>query len=469
MRSQRKARLVAFAVLSTFLLHSQTYAQQARYTWRLPKTVVDTTIIYTFEDCTGDNLKVSITPTMISRAVADPLVTRREIKFAQLQSIWKDKSISVQTFSGSHILNSIGSSPTSQVAQIGGNIFAGLAKLAGIFFGVSVPAGFRPDEPKPPTLVCGSGADSAQNIVKQIKDLKQAIAKYQIELSKGVDEATQKKNTAAIQAAQTLVSSLQDQLKLTIKTTIDPGISPVEVNPNNNIFEIPKEIIVQNSGLVATICPSVGQLKKAKWFDGASVDTFFANKKPVCSALSDLEVNVYLDFRHARGTMFGDKHKDPYTQTKVSDDIVYRDVAYIPVVVWRGKEPTPPKDPTFEEDGSSTGPLQLLVPQLIPFGQFGVPQVLPFDAGTFQSLTWQVTFLENGEITTASFSSKASGVNATSFLGSAVSAANQIATENRNATSASSAATALQNQADEIYQTRRLQICQTDPTNCPAH
>jgi hypothetical protein len=109
------------------------------------------------------------------------------------------------------------------------------------------------------------------------------------------------------------------------------------------------------------------------------------------------------------------------------------------------------------------------VPQLIPFGQFGVPQVLPFDAGTFQSLTWQVTFLENGEITTASFSSKASGVNATSFLGSAVSAANQIATENRNATSASSAATALQSQADEIYQTRRLQICQTDPTNCPAH
>lgn len=112
-----------------------------------------------------------------------------------------------------------------------------------------------------------------------------------------------------------------------------------------------------------------------------------------------------------------------------------------------------------------------MAPVNLPFGQFGVAQSLPLQAGTFQGLTWAITFLEDGQITNASYSSKAWGVNLTSLFGAGASSANSIATEFRNAAtqanaSAETEATKIQGQADLIYQTHRLESCSANPSAC---
>jgi len=446
----------------------------------LPKTVLDATIVYTFDGCSDDktSLNVKITPTLTPRTIPDPLVDQMGIDPHTLESFWQDGNITIQTFSGSRILNSIGSSPTSQVGQIGGNILGGLAKIVGVFLGVPAAGGLlakTPSCPEPTPAATGTAAGKATaattdtkperaiDIFTRIDYLKNNIIKKdQNDLADGVDEATQKKDTAAIQAAQTLISTLQNELTITIKTTIDPGVSPVDVDPNQDkvVFNYPVRQSadpaansIANSGLIATFCPSIDQLKKANWLDPPQLDTV-PPAKTACDVLAGLKVNVYLDFPHGHGTMYGPDHPGLYQQTVVvpTSDL-YRDVAYIPVLVWRGTK-----------DGQAPMNMQLTVPQMMPFGQFGVAQSLPINASGFKSLIWSITFLENGEITNAIFTSKASGINASALLGSATSAASSIITEQ----SPSSQASGLQGQADLIYQTQRLALCQADPKNCPS-
>jgi len=471
MRGQRFFSAVIFAISLIFLSQSQSFAVDLRYTWMLPKTVIDATIAYTFEDCTDNKLKLKITPTLVARSVPDTIVGRVAVDTEALKSFWEDRNISIQTFAGSHILNSIGSSPTSQVGQVAGNILGGIAKLVGVALGVPVSveslATNPPPASPPPAPQCGTSEGSAAAIATQIKALKTKIKGFQTDLLSGVDEATQKKDNAAIQAAQSLITNLQDQLTITIKTTIDPGVSPINVDADNDMAALQnpaKQSAIRNDGLLATICASQKQLDKAKWF--TNLDQIFKDTRPHCAAIPYLEVNVYLDFPNGKGTMYDADHKGPYPQTAIEQGSLYRDVAYIPVLVWRGAKQT--TTAPVDKDGSTNGPVQLIAPQTIPLGQFGVSQTLPLAADAFKTLTWQVTFLEDGEITAASFSSKASGVNATAFLGTAVSAANSIATEQRSAASSSNQAAALQGQADLIYQTQRLALCQANPTNCPS-
>jgi hypothetical protein len=190
-----------------------------------------------------------------------------------------------------------------------------------------------------------------------------------------VDDATQKKDAAAIQAAQSLISIPQNKLTITIKTTIDPGVSPVNIDPAQDkvAFYYPIKPVagstanfVANCGLIATVCPSADQLKKANWLDNVPT-----NAKTACDALAGLDVNVYLDFPHAHGTMYGPDHSGLYQQTAVVPTTDrYRDVAYIPVLVWRGSKDEPPAGNKDEP-----APTQLTVPQMMPFGQFVVSQI----------------------------------------------------------------------------------------------
>jgi hypothetical protein len=480
-----RAMLAATATVSACFIAAPGLAADqiaARFSWALPKTVIDTTISYTFDKCENGKPTFKITPTLAGKPVPDPLVGRRKIDTKSLESFFEDRSISVQTFSGSHILSSIGSTPTNQTAQIGGNILGGIAKLVGIVLGVPpVAAGYSASKPAiEPTCKLKDDPDkpdTAADIVKQIKDKKDKILELQKQLSDGVDEGTQKKNTAAIQAAQTVISALQDKVTITIKTTIDPGLSPPDVDSEND-FPVPvipkKPGAVDDGGLVATICPSANQLSKdVAWFN--NLDTIFKDERLHCAAIPSLTVHIYLDFTLAKGTMF-DQDADvttsvgttgPYNQTSVPPDYQYRDVAYIPVLVWRGDRPMTVGNPATGK-GPPNGPTQLAEPQRLPFGQFGVAQKLPIDAGVFKKMTWQVSFQENGEITSVTFNSTASGVVATSFFGSAVSAANSIASEQRNAASLSAQAGSPQSQADAIYQNERFKQCQINPSTCPS-
>jgi hypothetical protein len=485
----RLAHATAFAgVLLTATL-TESFGQDVplRYTWMLPKTVVDMTTVYTFQNCEGGIAKVKITATLAARPLPDLRVGQKSIDPSQLQAFSQDRGISLQTIAGSRILSSIGSQPTDQTAQIVGNILGGVSKIVAVALGVPPVSLFalelKSGDAGPPAPQCATGPDSVVAIASQIDSFKADIIKYQTQLENGVvvddaghvvmdgaghpkplDEAGQKKLTAQIQAAQSLITALQDKLdklSITIKTTVEPGVTPVVVDTEN---EAPAPIgnpdgSVDHSGLVAKICPSKNQLKN--WF--SNLDALFANNRDACTAVPSLEVSVYLDFPNAHSSMFDKTHPGAYTQSIVPDSDQYRDVAYIPVLVWRGERPT-----SGAHSSDATRSMPLGPPQTLPFGQFGVPQSLPLTVDTFRSLSWAVTFLEDGQITNATFTSKAWGSTATGLFGNAASAANSIATEARNAVSPSNQATALQGQADLIYQQQRLELCLKNPAACPS-
>lgn len=450
-------------ILSTQQLFAATVAP--RLTWLLPKTVLDATIVYTYQDCTAGHLTVKITPTLTPRAVPDLIAGQRSISTDSLEAYFQDNNISILTLSDSHLLSSLGSAPSSQVTQVASNILGGIAKLVAI--GLGTTAVVEKTAGAPPIIaVCSpdDDANSAQGIAKQIKDLKKTIQDANAALAKGGDDATQKKYTAAIQAAQNLITTLQDQISITIKTTIDPGISSVLVDPYGDVGAIVPSGngTVDKSGLVATICPSTEQLKtwfanSAKAFDGI----YPCQKEPM------LEINVYLDVIHGSGTMYDSSHKDNFTQTALANDDQYRDAAHIPINVWRGKKQSVRTISPSNFGGPPSDAIEL-VSQIAAFGQFGVAQALPITAGIFKSLTWSVTFSQSGETLSPSFSSKALAANATSFFSNAATAANSIATEQRTAASSSTEANAFQTQADAIYQQERLKLCVVNPVNCPS-
>jgi hypothetical protein len=451
-------------ILSTPQLFAATVAP--RLTWLLPKTVLDATIVYTYQDCTAGHLTVKITPTLTPRAIPDLVAGQQSIFTDSLEKYFQDNNISVLTLSDSHLLSSLGSAPSSQVTQIASNVLGGITKLVAIGLGTQAPVDKTTGAPPPVIAVCSPDDDpnSAQSITKQIKDLKKTIQDANAALAKGGDDAAQKKNTAAIQAAQNLITTLQDQISITIKTTIDPGISSVLVDPYGDVGAIVPSGngTVNKSGLVATICPSVDQLKtwfanSAKAFDGI----YPCQKEPM------LEINVYMDVLHGSGTMYDTTHKDDFEQTALAKDDQYRDAAHIPVNVWRGKKMLPRAISASNFGGPPSGEIEL-VSQIIAFGQFGVAQRLPVTADIFKSLTWSVTFSQSGETLAPSFSSKALAANATSFFGNVATAANSIATEQRTAASSSTEANASSTQADAIYEQQRLKVCLVNPANCPS-
>jgi hypothetical protein len=431
-------------------------APPLRYSWMLPRTVIDMTIVYKFENCVdtdkGAQLHIKITPTLATRGIPDTFVGRLGIDPNDLTSFWNDKSISLQTFGGSHILNSIGSAPANQTAQIVSNILGGVTKLVAVGLGVPAVAA-APAAAAASHSQCGT----AQKIKAAVDSIKDKIKALQTDLLNGAGDAIQKKD--AIEALQNELTSLQTELTLTVKKTIDPGFSPIEINTDTPNSKKPNSI--DAAGRIAAFDLSDFQITKTNWYKDI--------KDVTQTERSRLQVNVYLDFGNADVKINPSGAK--YDQTIVHNGSIYRTVAYIPVLTWLGEKPTDagsstqPPDDIAEPAGP---PVQLIPPQRAAFAQYGIEQTLPLSPQAFQKLTWSVTFLENGEVTSASFVSQASGVNASSFLGATASAANSIATEQRGAASPQNQALAIQGQADLIYETQRLAMCHANPAKCPS-
>ena len=208
-------------------------ADDLQFTWMIPKTVIDATIVYTLNSCAKEDSEYKmfqIAPTLVPRGVPDLRAGERSIITNRLSSFWTDKNLSLQTYLGSRILSNIGSQPTNQTGPIVGSFLGGVAKLVGIALGVapaSVPAGpqvARKD------LVCG--ADAKADLDK-IKGLKDKLVVDQVTLASSTDTTVQKTATAAIQADQSAIISLQSKWSITVKTTIDPGVSPVKVDSDD--------------------------------------------------------------------------------------------------------------------------------------------------------------------------------------------------------------------------------------------
>jgi hypothetical protein len=421
---------LAFAVVVSILLSCSASLADAEFTYMLPRTVLDTTIVYTFDSCanspTGAQLKIKIAPTIVSRAIPDLHVGPRKINPADLTSWTQDRSISLKTFAVTHILNSIGSQPSSQIGTIVSNVLGGVTKLVAVGLGV-VAADATPGLPK---SKCGGAQDIADNISKaqkQIRALQAALA----DTNSPPNEATQKSDLAEIQALQIQIANLQADLThttITIKKTIDPGFTPVDIGANKPDHATP--VGIEKTGLIATFGLSKAQVEDAKWYDN------FDNVSKDDKAL--LDVNMYLDFPKAYPSAVTTGAGNQYHQTSMAagpEGGMFREAEYVPVLFWRGTRPSAPATDDI------TKPTQLSPPQTVVLAQYGVAQSLPTTAPPFQSLNWSVTFNDNGEVTDASFSTKAIGVGLTGAFGSLASAANSTATEVRSSASAASSET----------------------------
>lgn len=471
-------RLVSYGALGSAILVlsvSAAHAVDLRYAYMLPKTLIDANISYTFKGCQENDgfAKIAITPTLTPRAVPDLFVHQRvfDISFFESAKV-TDRNISLATYSGSRILSSIGSQPTNQTGQIISNILTGATKLLAVGLGTASAQ----SEGSAEISVCTK--TKAYELSKDVEAKQASINGWQELLAQGVNEAGSKQLNAQIAAAQALIAADQEKLTLTVKATLDPGITSadkeIEGSTDPTSLDTSTRAKLARSGVVAHLCPSSEQL--GKWFDSKFTGLSKKSAVSACDKFPSLDVGIYFDLAAAHSTPWDENGhlKNPnqteFLATQLGPGEVYRDVAYIPVEVWKAKDKARKCNPNPENDKTDSCQFQtelLASPQIMPFGQFGVGQALPFDAPIFKSYTWSITFLENGEITKADFTGKASLVPATSSFQTAASAANSIATEMRNASSVSANATALQAQADYIYQSHRLDLCQTSPATCP--
>nr|WP_294548655.1 hypothetical protein [uncultured Rhodopila sp.] len=149
---------------------------------------------------------------------------------------------------------------------------------------------------------------------------------------------------------------------------------------------------------------------------------------------SDLDVNVYLDFRKANPALsrqcVNGSATCSHSRVGLAVGDLYREVAFIPLEIYKG-----------DTQDAAAGPENLVFRQVVPFGQFGVSRTLPLSAPLFGKTNWSLTFADNGEITDASFGSAAIGVGATSLLSGAATAASSVEAENLKAASLGSSET----------------------------
>jgi hypothetical protein len=354
----------------------------------------------------------------------------------------------VKTYASSHIPQSLSAAPVGQVGQIIGNVVTGLGKIASIAIGAGASASLNN---------CGP---TATKYLTQIGKWKDAVDKLKDELASGVSSDVIKKDTDTIQALQTLIADTQTQhLTITIKQTIDLGVTattPISGDSNNQ--QTPKQTPVAkiSKGLIARFMPSAKKLAAAGWLPTGSTEL-------PAKWLPLFAVNIYLDFANGYPIV---EAGDSYEQTKFDRaKYQYREAAYIPVLTWRGERQ--PGVVTYGSDGTEeAGPAELSAPQTMAFAQFGSGQNLPYDAGYFGNLNWQVDFLEHGEITTAVFVSKSTIANFTSTFAGVAGTASTVAGEVQN--QASAQANGIQAQADMIYKSHRLAVCQANAATCPS-
>lgn len=487
---------LAIAVLSIGLCPAGSAANEivpttdirSRYSWMLPKTVLDVTVAYTLVKCDenpleGAQLTVKIAPlTIVQSSVPDTTVGLKSIDPALLKSFWQDTTILVTTAPSTHILLSLSSNPVNQVATIVGNVITGVTKLAAAGLGVA-PAAAPVGSPPPQKTVskCGKAKDdldSLKGLQAAQKQLQDALKRTQIELATAaqdvvsdptknppVDPKSDEAKVTALAkeittlqssatALQTSITALQTSLTITLQRTIDPGVTPVDALDDAAVWKAPKPFPIGPDGQIArfSLFASTKKLKDANWYDDADLAAKENN--------ADLNVNVYLDFPHAYPPVLRCRNCS-VPQTRVPANYQFRQVAFIPVTAFKGETknlPVPGKD---NSDRSLIAPPV----KAVAFAQFGRAQALPLNAKLFESLNWAISFADTGQITSANFQSKSIGAQITSLFSAASSGAASVTTEVRNAGNAPSAETqrltndntALQAQINNITYNQQLQ------------
>jgi hypothetical protein len=371
----------------------------AAFRWRLPRTVLDVDVALTPGGCKGDAFTVIVKPQVTPRAIADDKVGDAgwvELDPHQLESFWNDDSFTFKTFpSTGGLLQSVGSTTSSQAGTIVGNTITGVVKIAAAAFGVpSVQAAV------PLALVryqspCGMQPEVAATLARIKADKKLALG-------------------ASIETAQkyaNLVQALQDSITIHVKATIDPGTT----QPTRT-----------NAGLVFVEAPTRQELV-SKWL-------VRVKERQVQSLIAQSTTEVHLDTAKAQPACASSDTSCTTTNVAIAPGTLYREARYVPVRIVTFATPA---DPDARD-----------VPQDVAFGQFGIARTLPMNAAAFKNLTWEVDLTTFGEVSGANFGSKSTGAAISGAFASAAGGANAIASEQRASVTAMPAdTTLLQNKA----------------------
>lgn len=473
------AIVIVSALCVSATLNRAVAEPEAKFTWMLPRTVIDATITYTFESCDDQSgVKVNIKPTLISRPIPDTLIGAVDnISSSSLQSWSSDSSVTIRTFQNSHILQSIGATPVSQAATIANSILTSVGKIVALALGVSPLTAGNVTHDK-----CGSAWTDKDKIAK----LRAALVGVQQAIVDAPNDEQRKAATARADAYQSVLAAWSTASAaahtLTLQATIDPGFTPIEVlDPTKRTSTKPTDI--NPNGLIATIVPTQEQIEGVGWIKkGLPIDA---------ESRERLRVNIYLDFGQtlpiAQASV--DMARAPIRIDESGGDL-YREVAYIPAYVYsgvtlanwntgnRGLSTTWPgvSRVVTENDAKKN---QLLAPaQRLPFPQYGRAMGLPVTAGFLKNQDWSITFQESGEITETKFVNKSLGAAAAGALNSALGTANAIAAEERSARLANSETTRLKTENDELQarinnlnlqeQLQKLLAKQTSPSQAQA-
>lgn len=383
--------------------------------WRLPKTVIEATVTFKLKSCTvpqnsRPRLEVEQSVALVTHGVpdndifgedggSDPMV---RVPISALSSFWQDRTLTVH-HAADGTLSQIGATSEDQTAAIIGNILTSAVKVASVVLGV--PAGG-------PSLRAPPGCSREPARIRAEMDRINTIIR------------NPRTSAAAATAYNLRLVDLQRQLDRTIivvRRLIDPGVSPISCDSGTANCSDPPNPTINADGLIATILPSREQLVNAGWLTGDGGDQL--------DSIDDLKVSVFLDFPHATPPIIAYCPLSPCThhRTVIDRSTQFREVAYIPLIVARGSDPT----------GAGSG-FQLTMnggrpSAAVPFAQFGMPRALPISVGMFQRVQWVFNFNEYGEHTDVSFGSSARGVRATQLLQSGASAASSFAGEQRAA------------------------------------
>jgi hypothetical protein len=370
------------------------------FEWRIPKTVLDTTVTYVYKGCAPDaanpgrvELKTEVSVDIDARGIPDddPFGDKGSpwirVPLSDLQSFWQDRSLTVKK-NADGTLASIASAPTNNVGAIVGSFLTTGAKVAAVVMGVPAAGA---------AAFGGSSRHQSCNAVMETNLYRAKALETQIKsgtlTQKQVSDAS-----AQFQAVQAL-------LTITEKKTVDPGKTAVEGGPDG--------ASVGADGRIAVLRPE--QKKLIKWVDGDPLD------------MVPFTVTLALDFAEASPPIL---QKCPQSDTcprhlvRIDRETHFREPAYVPVRVKRGGvHAENPANRTVEDLG-----VKVLGDakggNAIAFAQFGLPRAVPIGAGLFQKFNMSVAFNEFGGLTEQTLASDAVGTRLTSFLSSGAGAAN---------------------------------------------
>ncbi|AXK79681.1 hypothetical protein DW352_03595 [Pseudolabrys taiwanensis] len=387
----------------------------------LPRTLVNVTAVYTLTDC-NDATGWSISPAVTISNTSAPDINLGpdfpdgviSIRPEDYKSFWRDNNFTVKTSSATHILSYLGAQPTNQVGPILGTLVGTAAKFAAIGLGVPAVAAVPVND-----LKCGP----AKAVIAQVKTLQDKLVDPKV-------------TPEDIKNVPPQIASLQSALTITVQSQFDPGRRPVQIDVKTGLAPL------------GSLRPTLTQLEQSKWFATAAI------AKQAFKSSRDLRIDVFLNLREAfpadalkAALQCSDERKCMLDRVEAPKGTLFREVAYIPVEAYHRSEAAKP-----------------VLKKTLPFGQFGAPRSLPQTAGLFEQMTWSLTFLDTGEITDSQFTSKATGLAASTLFSNVANTANSIASESRNAAVAMDPDTtrlqnenaALKAQIDNINYTQQL-------------